>query len=76
MQCFRGEASRCMIGLTADLLLSNLTKVRSILPYLIPSDDSDQCSSRKVTTVSRKPNRMLPKALDLLHFEPEFHRMQ
>ena len=42
----------------------------------------EQCSSRKVTTVNRKPKaepngyRMLPKALDLLHFEPEFHRMQ
>ena len=43
---------------------------------------SPSVPSREVTTVNRKPKaepngyRMLPKALDLLHFEPECHRMQ
>ena len=41
-----------------------------------------RCSQRKVTMVNRKPkaepneNRMQTKALELLRFESEFHRME
>ena len=59
-------------------LLTPVTQVHSQIKYYADV----QCSSRKVTTVNRKPKaepngyRMLSKALDLLHFEPESHRMQ